>query len=400
MASHGQLNARWRGLLCIGAAGAACAVAGSVASGEPSAPVGPRVFAASTGNHAELLQTVPIGMRDGQRKRVALSLGPGRLPALTRGDRLHVSAEVQLSVTCIGEADKRCIGRPYKFSPRIAAWIVLAPGRKVATGAETKQISGIERMTCGQRPPNRNHHCVLVVGTNTSEIPAPSRLPCRPGACHVNLVVSASHRAAEPGHLMTVGADRPNGTVRQGQARLNAALVRGPVPRPTVTRTERLVHDTIPVAPDRTAGRRTVYSLRLPPLKPGDVVIASARHLSAIGHLPYNVFIGSRLMLSSRPAARTADRVARKVGAPGGQVTEGNGFNCTHGPSAYRNPCLTRKVGMFQVRRVPLRDGRPVPVYLNLVVGTLAKLHIPRPSDAVRLAGSGSIQASVYSAAG
>jgi hypothetical protein len=386
-------------ILVIGA-GAMLVMTQSIAAGESVTRPETGVFAATTPSHAELVETVPIGRREGQRKRVALSLGPARLPALRRSDVLRVSAEVQLSVTCIGEADKRCIGRPYEFSPRIAASIVLASSRDEASGAKTKLISEVDRMTCSQRPPNRNHHCVLVVGTDASEIAAPARLPCRPHACHINLVVRASHRAAERGNVMTVGADRPNGTVRQGQARLSAALARGPVPRPTIARTERLVHGAIPVAPDRTAGRRTVYSLRLPPLHRGDVVMASARHLSAIGHLPYNVFIGTRLTLSTKPGARIADRVARKIGARGGQVTEGNGFNCTHGQSAYRNPCLTRKVGMFQVRRAPLRDGRPVPVYLNLVVGTLAKLHVPRPADAVRLAGGGSLQALVYSATG
>jgi hypothetical protein len=397
MGFHGHLGARRGRLILLGAA--ASVIGGSTANAD-SAAAGSRVFAATTKDHAELLETVPIGRREGQRKRVALSLGPGRLPALTRGDTLHVSAEVQLSVTCIGKADQRCIGRPYDFSPRIAAWIALAGNRREASGGQTKRVSGIERMQCSQRPPNRNHHCVLVIGTDTAEIGAPSRLPCRPDDCHVNLVVSASHPAAKPGNVMTVGADRPNGTVRQGQARLNAALVRGPVTRPTVMRTDRLVHDAIAVAPDRTAGRRSVYSLKLPPLHQGDVVMSSARQVSEIGHLPYNVFIGSRLMLSTTPGARTADRVARKIGAPGGQVTEGNGFNCTHGPSAYRNPCVTRKVGMFEVRRVPVRDGRPSPIYLNLVVGTLAKLHVPTSSDEVRLAGGGSLQASVYSATG
>ena len=398
MGFHGQLRARRACLTTLCVAAASCVAGLSTAAGQPAAAAGQRVFAATTDNRAELLEAVPIGRSEGQRKRVALSLGPGRLPALSRGDTLRVSAEVQLSVTCIGKTDQRCIGRPYDFSPRIAAWIVLAGNRREASGRQTKRISEVERMQCSQRPPNRNHHCVLVVGTDTTEIGATSRLPCRPERCHVNLVVSASHPGAEPGNVVSVGADRPDGTVRQGQARLNAAVVRGPAPAPAIVRSERLVSGGIPIAPDRKAGRRTIYSVELPPLRAGDLVVASARQGSAIGHLPYNVFIGSRMMLSTTPEARTSDRIARRIGAPRGQVTEGNGFNCTHGPSAYRNPCLTRKVGMFQVRRQPLRDGHPVPIYLNLVVGTLAKLHVPRPSDEVRPIGGGVIQAVVYSA--
>jgi hypothetical protein len=374
-------------------------VGDSAAAGSDSA-AGGRVFAASTDHNAELLKTVPIGRREGQSKRVAVSLGPGRLPELSGGDKLTVSAEVQLSVTCVGEADHRCIGRPYRFSPRIAAWIALAGSRQEATGTKTKPVSGVDRMQCSQRRPNRNHHCVLVISTETKKIGPRSRLPCKPDRCHLNLVVSASHPAAEHGNVVTVGADRPDGTVRQGQARLSAALMRGSVPAPKAVRSDRIVHRGIPIAPEGKAGRRTVYSLKLPPLEPGDVVLASARQLSVISHLPYNVFIGSRMLLSTTPGARRSDRVARKIGAPLGEVTEGNGFNCTHGPSAYRNPCVTRKTGIFEVRRHPVHNGRPVPVYLNLVVGTLAKLHVPHPSDEVRAVAGGGIQASVYSASG
>jgi hypothetical protein len=377
---------------------ASTAVEGSAAAGTKSA-AGARVFAASTSDHSELLDTVPIGRREGQSKRVVLSLGPGRLPALRRRDKLRASAEVQLSVTCVGEADHRCIGRPYAFSPRIAAWVVLAPNRHQASGAKTKPVSKVDRMRCSQRRPNRNHHCVLVINAAAGIGPL-STLPCRHDRCHLNLVVSASHPAAERGNVVTVGADRPDGTVRQGQAKLNAALMRGPLPAPEVVRSDRFVHRGIPVDPEGKAGRRTVYSVELPPLSPGDVVVASARQVSVIAHLPYNVFIGSRLLLSTTPGARTSDRVARKIGVPRGQVTEGNGFNCTHGPSAYRSPCVTRKVGAFEVRRHPVRGGRPAPVYLNLVVGTLAKLHVPDPSDEVRVAGGGAIQAAVYSASG
>jgi hypothetical protein len=128
--------------------------------------------------------------------------------------------------------------------------------------------------------------------------------------------------------------------------------------------------------------------------------VASARQVSVIAHLPYNVFIGSRLLLSTTPGARTSDRVARKIGVPRGQVTEGNGFNCTHRPSAHRSRCVTRKVGAFEVRRYPVCGGRPAPVHLKLLVGTLAKLRVPDPSDEVRAAGGGAIQAAVYSASG
>jgi hypothetical protein len=399
MAIHGYRGA---GGLClvVVVAGAGQIMAASTTAGASEGFPGVGMLVATTGNHAELVKTVPIGRHEGERKRVALSIGPGRLPALRPGDTLRVSAEVQLSVTCIGEADHRCIGRPYTFSPRIAAWIVMSGNRREARGRKTKRISDVDTMRCSQRPSSRNHHCVLVVGTATHRIEAPARLPCRPDSCHLNLVVSASHPSARRGNVVIVGADRRDGSVRQGQARLNAALMRGPLPPPEVVRNGHILHGGIPIAPEGSAGRRAVYSVKLPRLRAGDVVVASARQSSGIGHLPYNVFISSRLMLSTAPGARRADRIARRIGAPGGQVTEGNGFNCTHGRSAYRSPCLTRKVGMFEVRRSPRRDGRPVPIYLNLVLGTLAKRHVPSPADQVRPLSGGWLQASAYSATG
>jgi hypothetical protein len=400
MVVHAHRGAGTLCLILVVGAEAMLVMTQSIAAGESVTRLETGVFAATTPSHAELVETVPIGRREGQRKRVALSLGPARLPSLRRGDVLRVSAEVQLSVTCIGAADHRCIGRPYTFSPRLAAWIVLAGNRREVHGRKTRLVSEVDRMQCSQRRSRRNHHCVLVIGTDATEIGPPSRLPCRPERCHINLIVSASHPNAQPGNVVTVGADRPDGTVRQGQARLNAAVMRGPLPPPRVARSSDILHGGIPIAPDGTAGRRTVYSVKLPALRPGDVVVAWTRQSSAIGHLPYNVFIGSRLTLSTRPAARTADRIARRIGAPGGRVTEGNGFNCTHGPSAYRTPCLTRKVGMFQVRRRPSHRGQPTRLYINLVLGTLAKLHVPGPGDAVRPVVGGSLQAAVYSTAG
>jgi hypothetical protein len=321
-----------------------------------------------------------------------MSLGPRALPALVRGKRVRVSAEVQLSLTCVTPGP-HCIGRPYGFSPRIAGSVVLADRRRRASGRHTMALSGEDSMRCGQRRPNRNHHCVLVIDSAPRTIRNARKLPCRPKRCFVNMVVSAHHRSARPGNVMTVGADLPDG-VLQDKARLNALVASGRLDRASV-RTDDLVRRRIPIAPEGVKGRRVVYSVKLPPLRVGSVVTASARQRTSIAGLPYNVFIGSRLILATAPDARTSRGLARRLPAPGEQ----NGFNCTHGPSAYRDPCLTRKVGLFEVRRPPAGgDGEPTDLYLNLVLGALAKLHASAPGDRAQALPAGALKARAYSA--
>jgi hypothetical protein len=371
----------------------AAGVALTSASLAGSDPMPPRsVHGATTGNASELRETIPISPTPGGEKRAVMSLGPKSLPALVKGRRLRVSAEVQLSMTCVTPGP-HCIGRPYGFSPRITGWVVLADRRRRASGPHTMRVSGQDSMQCGQRRPNRNHHCVLVIHSAGRTIRNARKLPCRPKRCFINMVVSANHPSARPGNVRTVGPDLP-GTVLQDKGRLNALVASGRLDRASV-RTDALVSRRIPIAPEGIKGRRAVYSVKLPPLRAGSVVTASARQRSSIAGLPYNVFIGSRLILATDPDARTSRGVARRLPAPG----EHNGFNCTHGPSAYRNPCLTRKVGLFEVRRAPVNGaGEPVDLYLTLVLGALAKLHPSAPGDRARALPSGELKARVYSA--
>jgi hypothetical protein len=122
-----------------------------------------------------------------------------------------------------------------------------------------------------------------------------------------------------------------NGSLLDGEkAPLGELVASGPLDRATV-RTDDLVRRRIPIAPTSVNGRRVVYSVKLPRLRAGSVVTASARQLTSIAGLPYIVFIGSRLILTTDPDARTSRGIARRLPAP----SEHNGFDCTHGPSAY-----------------------------------------------------------------
>ena len=255
-----------------------------------------RVKAATTTGYAERVDTIPITRRAGAKPRVAISLGPRRIPTLRKDDRLRALGEVQVTTTCV-ISEPRCIGRQYSFDPRIRAWLVVGRSSRATGGASVKRISEPEVVECGQRRPNRNHHCVLVVSKGGMTVRSPGRLPCQPARCHLNLVVSAHHPS------------------------------------------ERRVHRKIPM--DRSgSGWTSVYSVKLPNLRAGDVITAQARQILEIDQLGNAVFDSSRMVLAQGRRKVKSGRIARRSGAPA-DFTEANGFNCTQGPSAYRTPCVS-----------------------------------------------------------
>ena len=318
------------------------------------------LFARWTERQAELRETVPIARRFGRKTRAVLSLP---LPMVRKGDRINVNGEVLVSTTCVDRLP-RCIGDRYGFDPRLRAQIVIA-GRRRSAGPGTLAISRSVKHTCQQTRPNRNHHCPLVVSRASVVIDRPRRLPCRPSKCRVNMVVDAHQQRAEGGEVVLIGADRPDGSVDQGKARLNAAISREGAGITKVRRStgHRLVR-RLPPSPD--GGHRIVYSQRMERLQAGDVLLVRARQRTAIMQLPY--FIGSKVVVGTRPRAKRASTFARRIVPRHGTATETNGFNCTLGPSAFRSPCVTKKAGLALIRRTPRRPGGgPRPLFVNLV---------------------------------
>lgn len=380
------------GLTLVGIAALGASSAGaadhSVRAAKPSKGA---VRFATTGDFSEIRDTVPIGRRKWQKARVAMSIGPGEMPTLHRDDILRTDAEVQVSTTCVDVGIQRCIGRPYGFSPREDARIVLASRRQATGGAHAETIARTRSVRCHQRRPQRNHHCVLVFPPDPTRIRHPHRLPCRPSKCHLNLVLEADHPSARDGQVVLVGADRPNGTVRQDKGRLNAILLHKRVPPPKRFRTAKRRSRSIPVAPSGKNGRRVVYSQRVSGLKKGDVLEASARHLVTISSLPYPSFVGTDVILAHGRNAVVPTGIARGATSSHGRLTEQNGFNCTHGPSAYRDPCRTRKAGAVRIQRNIARNGRSIPLYVNVVCAGKAKRASPSPSDDIRVLPRGSL---------
>lgn len=346
-----------------------------------------------SGDRVEARSTIPVARGSQQKPRVALSTPIASPQALRRGDRIRVSAELQVTTTCVDESS-RCVGRPYGFSPEIGARLLLTGG---ASSTKGKPISGRQELRCNQRRPNRNHHCVFVFADISKRIRDARRLPCEPERCFVNLVADAHHPNARGGNVVLLGADRPDGTVDGDKARLDVLVERGRT-EAKIFGTEAELRDRVPIAEQGGRGRRVVYSLRLGGLRRGDVLVTRARQLMGISGLPYNVFVGTRLILAARPNDTRPRGIARRAGVLGGEVTELNGFNCTHGPSAYRDPCLTKKTGATLIRRSPQRGGEPAPLFLNLVSAGLEKLANAGDRDSMRVLDGGYLRAVRYRA--
>jgi hypothetical protein len=141
------------------------------------------------------------------------------------------------------------------------------------------------------------------------------------------------------------------------------------------------------VGDESTYNNTVVFSQRLDNLKKGEQLTANANMVTTIPDaLDYNVLVRSRLILTSSPTATTISNLAKDVSTLDGQITETNGFNCTHLQHTslttglhWDNPCLTQKVG------VSTMTGNAKKLYVNLVVGTKANRATPAPGDAVNV---------------
>jgi hypothetical protein len=386
-----------RGILAAGAASCAVASGSLLSPEEPRATGGgpaQTVFAETTGGNSELVEVLPITTRPASEPRVVMSLGPADLPPLEQGDTLKVLAEVQATNTCV-DRSARCVGRPYEYSPFVSAKLVLAAGKGVTGGRGAVSVAQPKSVHCGQQRPHRNHHCVLTFQHARKRIRNPRALPCPPTRCFVNLVVSAHNPRAVPGNVIVIGADQPDGSILQDKGRLSAVVTKPGAPAPQRSRTAGRVHDRVPVT--RGDDWTSIYSIKLSNLRPGDILVAVAKQRTGIAPVPYNVFVGTRIILTGRRSAGRTNGLSRRASSLKGQFTEGNGFNCTQGRSAYETPCTSRKAGMLQIRRTPRRGGRDVPLFVNLVCHTRPKLAAPQAGDHVNVLGQGSLEVMKYS---
>lgn len=321
----------------------------------------------TTGNKSELLAKVPITKQPGEGERVAMSLGPDQLPRFHDGDRLRVSAEVQISTTCVTQST-RCVGRPYDYNPWVTARLALAAGP--ATTDQSVPLGEAQQIKCTQRRPQRNHHCTIVFPNFDHPVGDPALLPCAASnQCYVNLIVGAWKRKAKPNNVIVLGADREDGSVVGDKGRLNVVEVPPELPAPGEGASAELLNPSLPLNEGKQVKRRVVHSVPVPAPRKGDVITFDGDYTSTIDRLPYNVFVSSRVIVADSPTATSSEGLAKTSVQFRGSATESNGFNCTQGPSGYSTPCTSRKAGAIRITQdvIDPATGQPGVLYLNLV---------------------------------
>jgi hypothetical protein len=357
---------------------------------------GDRVLVATTGNLSELTETVPISRRTGAKPRVVMSLGPGSLPRLETGDRLQATGEIEVTTDCLATG-AGCVGKPYTYNPVVQVRIVLANSQFTAAGVETLEL-GTQRLKCRQKPPDREHHCVIVFTEATLDIADRSQLPCSPDSCYLNMVVDA-HSTRKPRgkkgrqNKLLIGENEPDGSVGTDKGRLNAIRF-SPGDQPVIP--PRIVNTPLTTSvPIRKGEDVVLYSQELTGLRRDDQIAARAIFTASIEHIPYNVLNRSRMILAPDPTATAPGKEVKELTEPKGEIAEANGFNCTQ-----RNPvCPTNKAGVITMRRHAENDsGDPIPLYVNLVFDSAKPGSTAPFGDTVQIIPGGGLNVTTFPA--
>ena len=334
----------------------------------------------------ETRSTIPVTRSPGAEPFVVLSERLKAGGGLMRGDILRATAEVQLSTTC-AKPEPRCIGSRYTYSPRMAGQVVLASSPTATGGSSADPISGVKEKHCTQQRPNRNHHCVLVFSEAVKRVRNAGNLPCPPADCFLNVVASADHPNAGSGDVVIVGADRPDATVDGDKARVDGLIERGEIPPPRIQNGGAKMRDSVLIEPSGgTAARSSARSASTGSRGATRCGSRPSRG-SASASVPYNVYIGTRVIIATSPTETRTNGFVADVISSGGEITEQNGFNCTQGASEYKDPCNSPKAATAYVKRkMPEKNGEPKPVFVNIVMAGLPKLTTSsRPNDRMKV---------------
>ena len=319
----------------------------------------------------EAIKTLPTSKKAWQKPRVVSTLRPGSLGNFAPGDRIEAGYDIQVSV-CLKNAMEEgpesnfpCPGKIYGFDPRLKTKVIIARTKTATDGLE---VTPVKDSLCTQKPLRRNHHCVIQSPWKGIKIPK-SGLPCKPAQCYFNVVMTAYDKEArsDGDNKVILGGIKASGKLNQGKAKF--VLARFPdgkdKPQRRFRKTSRPAH-SYRVEPNLadTKGQTVVLSQRLSHLHKGDQLLVDVQEVTKINHLPYDTFQRTEVILtdgrkSVKPRGKFSETTAR-LGAA-------NGFNCTHGKSGHRSPCVVRKVGVLSIRK-NIRKA-----YINVVVGGTAK---------------------------
>ena len=343
------------------------------------------------------VKTVPIARNAWQGSRSIMSLSPKDVGTLTPGRRLKVSADAEVTVCTKpqgGHSGTPCVGRTYDYDPYVRMKIVAGPSPGSVGGSNTVDLTGARSLTCSQHQPNRNRHCVLGIPWSGIDIPSTDRLPCAPSNCYVNLVLAADRSSSQDGDVVVVGSSDDNRRIHQGRTQLSSVLFTGSDKPVRTYRRGSPYKGKLKVGPDDSAGHPQVaYSLPLGGLRKGDQLIVEGKAVTGIGALPYNITQRTSLIFTNRPGSVKPNG---KIIETNPRLSADNGYGCTHGSSAHRNPCTVGKYGVVSVKKSSKK-----PWYINFVVSQEASDVSPkaskwRSSDRVSISGAGYLSALKY----
>jgi hypothetical protein len=312
------------------------------------------VLACSTAKDDKQPTQIPITRRAGARPLVVMTLAPGgpkysKMPDLVPGDRLEVSAELELTTDAADSRD--AVAKPYGYSPQIRASLLLADDGKETNARHARQLVS-SRETCDHR---QHHHRVVF------DVP---HYTVRPGdvGSHLNFVLSAHCRTARDGQILLIGQNEPPedgrpASVKGRMGKLNVVRYRGqgePPHRFRKADSARRTHLRV-----QKGDPKVVYSLRLMNLKEGEQLVLEARLVVNNSH-SYPVRVATQVILShSHTGIEPLHGDARKLATFSGEIAKYNGTNAMP-----RGPCTTRKFGTLRM----LEDaGKKHPLFVNLV---------------------------------
>jgi hypothetical protein len=337
----------------------------------------------TTGGNSELRETIAITRSPGRERRVVMRLAerPGRsftrLPRLRPGDRLRVTAEVEVTTDC-EMANPACVGTPYGYAPIVTATLLLTGDRGATATDRTALRLAARRVRCSQR----RHHRVIVFTRAGLLIPEEG-LPWS-GPSFLNLILDAHHPRARDGDLLLVGENEPDGSVGGDKGRLNAIRLRpsGERPRERV-RTEKRLAREIPVDKEK---RTVLYSRRLHDLRADEELEVRVQLIVSAAHLSYPVRISTRLILADSPRQDDEGGHAAEIAPFDGEISENNGTNCLRATA-----CTSRKVGVLRC----LESARQ-PLHVNLIAIAGDPFGEGRPGDKLRVLDEGFIEVLRY----
>jgi hypothetical protein len=348
-----------------------------------------KVAVASTGKNAQKRLKRPIAGSQPPPWAAMTLPGDGppppphaRLPDLRPGDRILVSAELEVTTDC--QQPPGCAGTPYGYDPEVAFGLVLAASKTAATPDPAIAIPLAPPQV--RAVTHERHHDVFVVDNAAFTVP-PNGLPWS-GPSFVNATFAAWHPQAQQGQVLIIGQNSPSGRPKGDMCGLSVARLRpGTLTQPTALRTERRHAPTIPVITSNPQ-KRVVYSKRLDNLKRREQLRIRAQVKTRSAHLGYKVRTTVDVFLSEGQTSTDPGNEAKRVCPDDDpQITRGNGKNTL--PTD--NPLSSSKVG---VKRI-VKDAR-VPLYVNVMVTTGDPDRRAGPGDALNIVPGGFLAVTRY----